>query len=1062
VSGPVSVPVSPVGGPASDLGPVTLAAMLGRPRPTDEQQAVIAAPLAPSVVVAGAGSGKTETMAARVLWLIANGHVRPDEVLGLTFTRKAAGELAGRVRQRLSALASTGRVQVPDGEPTVATYDSFAGQVVAEHGARLGVEPGRGLLTPAGSWQRASRLVARWDGPMDDVDYAPATVVDDLLGLHGQVAAHVTDLAAVGETTQQLLGVIDATPPSPRQRKALHSKLVGVRRAQVARLRLLPLVAEYRARLAADSLTDFATVAEQAARVATAVADVGAAVRAQYRVVLLDEFQDTSYAQLDLLLALFGAGHAVTAVGDPCQSIYAWRGANADTLAAFEQRFAADRPVARYALRTSFRNERTVLEVANVLAEPLRSDDDHVETLVCAPGAMPGEVRAALHRTRAEQAVALAEQVASRWYGAAAPERPSIGVLVRKRDEIPAIEAELRARDIPVEVVGLDGLLQIPEVVDVVSLLQVAADPARGDALVRLLTGPVLRFGARDLHGLARWARHRTRDVRAREMPWQVPDVGIAECLQHPPPRGWISARAAERLATARRWVAAVRSRVHRPLPELVADAVAVLGLDTETSARAHRTGAAGSSHLDRLVDEAAAFAEVAGHAGLAEFLDYLVAGEEQERGLRRAADVHLGSRVQLLTVHAAKGLEWDVVAVAGMSDGGFPTRSRVGGAWLTDPGTLPYPLRGDGAALPALDTVGVDDQSDLAVRVDAVYAAGRDEHLAEERRLAYVAVTRARTALVCHGYRWGDGQRPLDPSPFLVELAEHPDVVVEVWADDPGPAPDPSLDAPRWPVDPLGRHRPAIQAGAEHVRAALEQSQPRRDGLAGRAADWDEEVSLLLAERDAEQTRARQVLLPSHLTATTLVLASSDPEQTLSTMRRPMPSRPRVHARRGTAFHAWVEQYYGRPGLLDIDELPGSADAAAPSPSADLDDLREAFLASAWAARQPMAVEAPFEMVVDDTVVRGRADAVFADGDGIVVVDWKTGPPPRTGAEAAQRSTQLAVYRAAFAALHGLDPSRVRAVFHHIAENVTVEQSADVDVGDVVRTLRRQVAATP
>jgi DNA helicase-2/ATP-dependent DNA helicase PcrA len=100
--------------------------------------------------------------------------------------------------------------------------------------------------------------------------------------------------------------------------------------------------------------------------------------------------------------------------------------------------------------------------------------------------------------------------------------------------------------------------------------------------------------------------------------------------------------------------------------------------------------------------------------------------------------------------------------------------------------------------------------------------------------------------------------------------------------------------------------------------------------------------------------------------------------------------------------------------------------------------------------------------MVVDDTVVRGRADAVFADGDDIVVVDWKTGPPPRTRAEAAQRSTQLAVYRAAFADLHGLDPSRVRAVFHHVAENVTVEQVADVVVDDVVRALRQQAEVPP
>ena len=1055
----------------SDLGPVTLAALLGRPRPTDEQQAVIAAPLAPAVVVAGAGSGKTETMAARVVWLIANGHVRPDEVLGLTFTRKAAGELAGRLRQRLTALAATGRVAAAEGEPTVSTYDAFAGRIVSEHGARLGIEPDRGLLTAAGAWQRAARVVARWDGPMDDVEYAPVTVVEDLLSLHGQVAAHVTSLDAVDEVTASLLATIDGLPPGPRQRKPLASRLEGVHKAQRARRRLLPIVAEYRDSLEAAGLTDFGTVAEQAARVAAAVAEVGAAVRAQYRVVLLDEFQDTSYAQLDLLVALFGPGHPVTAVGDPAQSIYAWRGANADTLAAFAERFATDIPVRRASLRTSFRNDERILDVANVLAEPLRGGGQHVDTLVPAPEASSGEVQIALHRTRRDQADALADQVAARW-GGSGQKRPSVGVLVRTRDEIPALEAALRAHDLPVEVVGLDGLLSIPEVVDVVSLLQVVADPARGDALLRLLTGPVLRLSPRDLHAMARWARQGS-DRGALDsagsgtaaMPWEVPDVGIAECLERPPPRGWLSDAASDRLATARRWVTAIRERVHRPLPDLVVEAVRVLGLDVETRARSHRTGAASSAHLDRLVEEASAFADLATQAGLAEFLDYLAAGEEQERGFRRAAEVHLSSRVQLLTVHAAKGLEWDVVAVAGLSDGGFPTRSRSSGAWLSDPGTLPYPLRGDASALPQLRTDGVADQSDLVSRVNDLYDASRTAHLDEERRLAYVAVTRARHSLLLHGYRWAEGKKPREPSEFLLEVAQLPEVSSDVWVADPGPAPDPTAGAPLWPVDPLGRHRPAIEDGAALVRAALndgtEAPSARRVALTGRAAAWDGEVGRLLAEREAENDRARTIRMPAHVSATTLVAVQRDPSEVVDRIRRPMPSRPQVQARQGTAFHAWVEQYFGRPGLLDLDELPGAADASAPPPAADLAELREAFLASPWAAREPLDVEAPFEMVVADTIVRGRVDAVFGEGDGLVVVDWKTGPPPRSRSEAEDRSSQLAVYRAAFATLYGLDPGSVRAVFHHVRENVTIEQTGDVSVADVVRRLRDHAVAT-
>ncbi len=1056
----------------SELTPRTIAALLGRPAPTEEQERVITAPMAPGVVVAGAGSGKTETMASRVVWLVANGHVHPDEVLGLTFTRKAATELGLRVRRRLAALASTGRVDIPTGEPSVSTYDAFAGRIVNEQGARLGVEPGRRLLTPAGSWQRAARLVHRWDGDMDEVSSAPDTVVADVLDLHEQSASHLAELSGVRSRTSELLALIDSLPSGPRQRKALHSRLEGVRRAQVTRLNVLPLVEQYRADLAGADLADFATIAADAATVARSFADVGEAMRAQFRLVLLDEFQDTSYAQLDLLLALFGAGHPVTAVGDPFQSIYAWRGANADTLASFAEHFGGGRPVQRHSLRTSFRNSVNVLAAANVVAEPLRDGTHAVDTLVPMRDAPVGEVRVALHRSRRDQAEAVGDQVQQIWDGAraatdASGQLPSIGVLVRKRDEMAPIEAALRDRGVPVEVVGLDGLLTVPEVADTVALLQVAVDPARGDALMRLLVGPAMRFGPRDVDALARWARHLTPAPAEDQPSWQVPRAGIVECLASPPPSGWLSAAASTRLSRLGAAVTHVRRRLTRPLPEVVAEAVGVLGLDVESLARARRTGGPGTSHLDRLVEEAAQFAELARHPGVPEFLDYLDAAAEQERGLRRASEVHLGSRVQLLTVHAAKGLEWDVVVVAGLTEGGFPSRSRTGAAWLTDAGTLPYPLRGDAARLPQLDTSGVHDQSDLAARVDDFVALGREVDMGEERRLAYVAVTRARHLLACHGYRWGTGQRPVEPSRFLRDVSQAPAAVVQQWVDDPGQPPDPSIDAPVWPYDPLGRHRAALEAGAQRVRAAGESrgTAGPRDGLDGRAAIWSSEVEMLLAERARGRDRARAVPMPRHLSATQLVAARRDPQEFLDRLRRPMPARPRVEARQGTAFHAWVEQRYGSPRLLDLDELPGAADALDPPSGADLEELQQAFLASQWADRDPVEVEAPFEMVVDGTVVRGRVDAVFADGDGLVVVDWKTGPPPSAASEVRARSAQLAAYREAFARLHGLPLDKVRAVFHHVREDVTIDQvdtAVDVVAGVVADVVRHAGATDP
>jgi DNA helicase-2/ATP-dependent DNA helicase PcrA len=884
---------------------------------------------------------------------------------------------------------------------------------------------------------------------MSEVDYAPDTVVADVLDLHEQAAGHLASLDDVARHSAAVRQAIETLPPGLKQKLAVAGDLKTPLKAQRARLQLLALVQAYRDALRRDEAADFATVAADAAQLALADPGVGQALRAQFRVVLLDEYQDTSHAQLALLHAVFGSGHALTAVGDPFQSIYGWRGANADTLASFAQRFGDAGPVDERTLRTSFRNAHLVLGVANVVAEPLRGGPVEVPRLVAAPDAPAGVVRVALHRTAAAEAEALADRLDELWRGREpVPGRPDdaegppqVAVLVRKRDQIPLLEAALRARDLPVEVVGLDGLLTLPEVADVVALLRLLADPARGDAFMRLLTGPLLAFGPRDLDALARWARTlAVPDPQVAQ--WQQQRPGIVEVLDHLPPSGWLSEPAAARLRTFAGSVTRLRTRLARPVTDVVADAVRVLRLDVETQSRAARTGGVGGAHLDRLIDEAAAFAQAAPTAGIVEFVAYLAAAEQQERGLRRAADVHLGSRLQVATVHAAKGLEWDVVAIAGLCEGVFPPRSRTGGAWLTDPGTLPYPLRGDAARLPHLSLEGLADQSELCSRVAQLKQQGKQIDLQEERRLAYVAVTRARHVLLCHGHRWsGDTVTPRQPSPFLLEIAEVPGVVVDEWVDDPGEPPDSTLDPPVWPHDVLGRHRVAVESGAALVRAALTapaDSPPVVGAGTARAAEWARDVDLLLAERAAARRRPA-VPPPTHLSASALVAATRDPQRWVEQLRRPMPSAPRPAARQGTAFHAWVEQLYGDPQLLDLDELPGAADAASDVVDDDLAVLQAAFRQSGWAERTPREVEAPFEMVVDGVVLRGRADAVFDDGDGLLVVDWKTGPPPRDEAELQARSVQLAVYRLAFAALHGRPVSQVRAAFHHVREQRTI-----------------------
>ncbi len=497
--------------------PAQLARMLGVEEPTPEQSAVISAPLSPLAVIAGAGSGKSETMAARLVWLVANGLLRPERALGLTFTRKAAAELATRVRTRLDGLRRVGIIESAadlEGDPVIATYHAYAGRLIADHALREGLEPSLRLITPAVAWQVAARIVAAYDGPMDAIDWVPVTVTAAVVDLAGELAEHLRgpdDVLAAGEWLERRFEALPAGKRKPAE---------AAMRAQRVRAQLLPLVRAYAAAKSEREVIDYGDQLAIAARIAVRHPQVGAFERARYQVVLLDEFQDTSHAQLELLRALFGGGHPVTAVGDPCQSIYGWRGASAGNL----KRFAANFPPAGgtraevKVLSTSFRNTGRVLDVAAEIQRDLRAEVTEVPRLIAPPErAERGAVTCALLDTIAAEADFVAEQVAGllelpagvapdggRWAdGRTDPVRPAdIAVLCRKRAQFGALRGALEAHGIPVEVVGLGGLLTVAEVADIVATLRVLHSPGASDALVRTLTSARWRIGPQDLVAL--------------------------------------------------------------------------------------------------------------------------------------------------------------------------------------------------------------------------------------------------------------------------------------------------------------------------------------------------------------------------------------------------------------------------------------------------------------------------------------------------------------------------------------------------------------------------------
>jgi DNA helicase-2/ATP-dependent DNA helicase PcrA len=764
--------------------------------------------------------------------------------------------------------------------------------------------------------------------------------------------------------------------------------------------------------------------------------------------VLLDEYQDTGHAQVETLHGLFGDGHPVIAVGDPFQSIYGWRGASAGNIGRFSRTFpdADGDPARLFPLATSFRNDRTILEVANAASAPLRSGVTAVE-LRPSSSAGPGVVGVARLHTVEDEAAWVAARVRAAWDALVAGERTA-AVLVRRRSQIPLLFDALQAERLPVEVVGLGGLLSTPEVVDVVSTLRVLVRHDTGTALARLLTGARWRIGARDIAALQSRAAWLARPPEGRNTPEAIREaLSLIEALDDLGRPELYSAEGHRRLAALSLELRRLRRRITAPLPELVADVERTMGVDIEVAARPGRARA-GRAHLDRFLDVAADFAAEADEATLTAFLAFLDAAEDEENGLEAGEIVVDVERVQVLTVHGAKGLEWDVVAVPGLVEGVFPADPRSIN-WTRTRQELPGPLRGDYQDLPALDLAHAASRKQISALLDVHDSEVRQRHADEERRLAYVAFTRARSTLLASGYVWDGTTKPRTPSPFLLDAGTfaEPDEWAEPAADEDNPVTAQARLAD-WPVDPLGPfpgdrtdgRRAEVEAGAALVRAAAE-TLPLAVGA--QAEQWRTAVDRLLAERDALATGGTvDVELPRHLSVSQLVELDRDPAELARSLRRPIPRRPAPWARRGTEFHRWLEERWNAQTLLDLDQLPGAADETAGD--SEFAKLRDAFLASEWATRTPVEVEVPFEMSVDgERVVRGRMDAVFDDSDGgWLVVDWKTGTRP-TGAAADAAAVQLAAYRLAWARLCGLTDDeihRVRAAFHYVRSNETVE----------------------
>ena len=1037
-------------------------------RPTKEQSQIISIlsnPMEPSVVIAGAGSGKTETMAARVIYLVANGFVRPDEILGLTFTRKAAGELSVRIRTRLRQLKAAGLIdkQVPL-ETSVTTYHSYAGKLLSEHSIRFGIDSDTQPMGDAAMWQLANDVVRNWDDPDYRNESAVSTVIDDLLGLTKLILEHQIKPEDVVRADSQLLEELS------KMTGDLNDNVRKVARTLNQRIGMLPMVEKFIQLRHQSGELSFDDQMSLAADIASNFSDVGELERSKYKVVLLDEYQDTSQSQVRMLSSLFGGGHPVMAVGDPCQAIYSWRGASAGTISAFNKYFpktSGQKGAEQYSLLTTFRNDESILELANVVSEEIRTNSGvKVDPLTARPNAGAGDLACGIFETIDAEADAIAEYFKDLWFAKERqdkiPEkRSSFAVLVRKRSQIPAIESAIRTAGMSVEVIGLGGLIQVPEVADIVSLLKIISDPDAGAALMRHLTSPRLNLGASDIAALGAYSRSRAsgskeasksfikKIVNGNPEQAEADDQFLGSLIDsldeiEKASRSEFSSEGFTRLSEFASDLRRLRSRAGGTLTDLINEIEKYLNLEQEVMLR-DGTGS-GRRHIDRFMDEAGKFARSGGTLG--QFLQWLDIASEEEGGLKSASAEVRNDVVQILTVHMSKGAEWDVVAVPGLAEGTFPgVNTSDPDNWITNERHIPFALRGDRAELPVFTFGTATKNSEAGKAIEAYGKICNAVKLREEARLGYVAFTRARTHLIATTSWWRDGTKMTEPSSIfqhVFNVAEKSGRILNNYEKPEDGSKNPRIENPLsglWPIDPLGNRRISFEKAMATVSAAkpfdLSNVKSHQINNLNEASSWAIDAAALVNEFNLHKSQGLKVSLPPRLSTSTLVRLHENSQALAEDIRRPMPRTTDEYSRRGTAFHLWVEHHFGAATLFDDEDL----DFLDPlEEDVKLEELKTKWLSSEWANRTPVAVEVPFESVINGVLIRGRIDAVYQDGSNFEVVDWKTGSKI-LGASAA---IQLAMYRLAWSKLRGVDISAVSAAFHYVPTSVT-DRPADL-----------------
>ena len=991
---------------------------------SSEQQRAVQYPTEPVAIIAGAGTGKTAVMSARVVHLVTSGKVNPESILGLTFTNKAAGELKSRIGIQLGK-------KYQDTLPTVSTYHSFARQLLIDHGAVLGIEPDHRTLTDSARAQLALQVLQKTELPIQYLNYSTGRLVEMVLKLDDLLAEHLLDSHALVDFDLNWLDQLTLLSPNEDVRKAIS--------VAQQRIELVAVVNEFRNEKHQLGQVDFADQMRLSVQLLRTNIEVVTQLRDRYSCVLLDEYQDTSVAQQQMLLLAFGEGHSVTAVGDPLQSIYAWRGASADTTRSFPFQFKTNsgNPAEVLSLSKNYRSGENILTAANQVIFPIRSTQ---------PGSIPlsqgnldlaeGSVQVGCYLSSSDEISAIVQQVKALL--AEGAKFDDIAILGRTAATLLKIHQALISADVPAALIGVETIARTPEVVEILSLVEIAANPLANSAVARLLISPRLNVGDRDLAALANHAKKLAHDVlRDPDLPIGfesldlLTQASLADALADLTNLD-VSEQAKLRMSQLNRDIASVRGAGNAI--EAVWRAIYALNLDIELHANPTSQLTQRSNVVNGFIELVQNWMQSSDDQSLSAFIGWISAAKRFSSIPK--IDVPLVSgAVSLLTIHRAKGLEWPHVFIPEVTHDVFPT-SQSRSVFTSTVDAIPHSLRGDRSSLPPDPSA---DKKQLKEFKNSVRQYSNEEEL----RLFYVALTRGQISVTVTSSWWGDTQKSLrGPSDLFKELLK---ANPKILADTPEPIDQSSnpyivqkreyrLQANQVYRDQLNQI--AIEVLKSNIAITPSELTDKEQAL---VAQWDLAIDWLTRSQQEQS-----VPLPSLLTTSNLLNAIKKPKEYAEQLVRPLPSSPNLNSYRGTSVHSKIENYFKQPALIDLDDLllnPFLSDEFTKA-------AYSAFEKSHYAQLQPTAIEWSFQLPLGEFLISGRIDAVFEiDGD-ILLVDWKTGRIQSAD------QLQLAVYRLAWSELTKTPISAIQARFVFLPELKEIESNLFLTKDEVISEL--------